>query len=749
MSLLMAVIIIASGNGSTFRDSDGVLFDSETCSAIPSELDILPGFANTVPEPFSAGEGTWTGSGPWGGNLRAIASLPGSSSVLVAGCGYSMASDAGGVWRSTDGGQTWQASDLQARQVNSVCNGGSALPNTFFASTRTGLYRSDDQGQTWTVVTGGMSSAYVLVTGVHWTDPDILIAGLSSNQGIRRSTDGGATWSSVGLNEGYLKGYGFCIGHPDTMFIAMSGLSNSVYRSYDAGATWTVVGPSGSGWGILTSPGGAEGTVIVTNDGGFYISTNYGGSWTPAVSGTSYAPAVWSSGTLYAPIIGQGVYESTNGGSSWTLNSNGITASYWQAGCAGSQGYLAGHSGGIYRRLSSGSYAVSQQGITNGFIHAVSYLQGEGVLMAGGEAHGVWSSSDGGATWELTSDGLGDWTIYDIWPESQDQYSGSTIYVATATGVYRSDDLGDSWAPAGLTGQQVTAVAFDPSDPDYAWAGLASGGMRYTTDGGTTWLSSSGLPGALYPSVEIGEAPGGGLRVFVSFQQLGTSVYYSDDGGASFTAGSGVSGEYMPCLSYRWGEGIAYCGTDTGVYRSFDCGATWSLCPGSSGLTWSVLGSRNVNVLAGKNTAGVRWSPDGGASWQALDDGIEGRCVWDIAYGASDTQLFAGLRGFGVKELSSEALGIAGGAPQSGSLSVTVSPSPSRSGAAVSFIISGLDGPASLSVFDGAGRIVHSADALVGASAEWSPGAGAPSGVYLVLVRSGEESASSRFVRLR
>jgi photosystem II stability/assembly factor-like uncharacterized protein len=631
--------------------------------------------------------------------------------------------------------------------VNSVCNAGEGLPGRFYASTRNGLYRSDDQGQTWTVVAGGMSSAYVLLTGVHGTDPDILIAGIASNNGIRRSADGGQTWSEVGLSTGFLKGYGFCVDHPDTMFIAMSGLTSSVYRSYDAGLTWNPVGPPGSGWGLLTSPGGSENLLIATCDDGFQMSSDYGSTWELVVSGTSYAPAVLASGTLYAPVINSGVFESTDGGSTWIPNSSGIVASYWQAGCAGSAGCLVGHSGGIYRRQ-SGAYVVSQQGISNGFIHAVSYLQDEGALLAGGEAHGLWKSTDGGATWSMSSSGLLNWTVYDIWPESQDQYQGSTIYAATGGGVFRSDDLGDTWAAAGLTGSQVTCVASDPSDPDHAWAGLASGGMRYTTDGGANWLTSSGLPAALYPVVELGEAPGGGLRVLVSFQQLANTVYYSDDGGATYSAGSGISGSYMPCLSFLWGDSTAYCGTDGGVFRSFDSGVTWSLCPGSSGLTWSVLGSRNQNVFAGTNATGVKWSPDGGGSWQPLNEGIETRCVWDIVYGSSDTQIFAGLRGFGVVELSSDVLGLPGAETPSGLLSVRAFPSPAACG--VGFEVTGsAGGPVEVSVFDPAGRLVHECVTEPGSRPAWEPGSEAPCGVYLVLARSSGLSASARFVILR
>ncbi len=94
--------------------------------------------------------------------------------------------------------------------------------------------------------------------GVHSEDTDILIAGLSSNTGVRRSDDGGATWSEVGLSNGYMKGFGCDPEHPDTMYLAMSGMDYSLYRSTDAGLSWTALGPAGSGWGLLVAPSEPE-----------------------------------------------------------------------------------------------------------------------------------------------------------------------------------------------------------------------------------------------------------------------------------------------------------------------------------------------------------------------------------------------------------------------------------------------------------------------------------------------------------
>ncbi len=702
-----------------------------------------PGYAPGMDAaPFVLGQGEWTGNGPWGGNVKALAASPGDNDLVLAACGFSMASDAGGVWRSADGGLTWESTGLFGIQVNDAC---AAPDSKFYAATRTGLYVSEDGGVTWSTVSG-MPSSYVIGIGVSPADPNLLIAGLAGNTGIRRSADGGATWEEVGLSTGFMKGFGCDPDHPDTMYVAMSGLSRPLYRSTDGGASWSPMGPEGSGWGLLVAPFGTGETIILTHSDGFYVSQDHGATWDLAVSGGSYAPAVCDGENLYAPVnSAAGVYESTDGGQTWNLNTSGIVASYWQAGCASSAGYLAGHYGGVYRTPGPGeTYAVSQQGIGNTFIHAVAYSASTGTLFAGGEYHGLWRSSDQGANWDIVFPGPGNWTIYDIQPRSDLHYQGPVMYMATAGGVYRSDDHGDSWAPAGFQGTQVTAVAFDPGDPDRAWAGTAAAGVHYTTDGGRTWTAGSGLPFALYPSIELMDVPDRGLRILVSFQQSGTGVYRSDDGGAAYTAVP-VPGSYHPGLSARWGDDpAAYLATDGGIYRSWDRGETWEPCPGSSGLSWAVLGERNEHVFNATGSNGVVWSPDQGNTWQPLNTGIEGRCVWDLTYGATPAQLFAGLRGFGVVELTEDQLGIQGDTP--GAFRLTASPNPSRG--SVSMAVAGpFGGTVVLRVYDSAGRLAASLEDT-GRGAVWIPEPGTPAGLYLIRASGSGRTATARVVLL-
>ncbi len=71
--------------------------------------------------------------------------------------------------------------------------------------------------------------------------------------------------------------------------------------------------------------------------------------------------------------------------------------------------------------------------------------------------------------------------------------AGGRAWCGTVDGVRASDDGGATWAPAGLAGEEVTAVAASPSEPGVMWAGTEPSGVYRSADGGASWSRADGL----------------------------------------------------------------------------------------------------------------------------------------------------------------------------------------------------------------------------------------------------------------
>nr|MCW1967078.1 hypothetical protein [Anaerolineae bacterium] len=104
----------------------------------------------------------------------------------------------GGVFRSTDGGSTWQAAstgltDLYVKTLHSDAKSGA-----LFAGTRDGVFRSTDGGSTWQATSTDLTDLYVKTLHSD-AKSGVLFAG--TGNGVFRSADGGSTWqaASAGL----------------------------------------------------------------------------------------------------------------------------------------------------------------------------------------------------------------------------------------------------------------------------------------------------------------------------------------------------------------------------------------------------------------------------------------------------------------------------------------------------------------------------------------------------------------------
>ena len=219
---------------------------------------------------------------------------------------YAGANGGGGVYKSTDGGNTFdvKASGINLPIVNALVID-PAAPKTLYAGTPLGIYKTTDGGENWAEVRGGLTgsapSTNRLVINPQSTQT---VYAATTNRGVLKTTNGGTTWTPVnnGLtqNGSLLQFRAFAIdpSNPSTLYVAPTSFPGGVFKTTDGGATWV-----------------SSNTGLTVNSGGLTI--------TPGVNVVLVDPA--APATLYAGTAGFGIFKSTDGGAHWAPASTGLT----------------------------------------------------------------------------------------------------------------------------------------------------------------------------------------------------------------------------------------------------------------------------------------------------------------------------------------------------------------------------------------------------------------------------------------
>jgi photosystem II stability/assembly factor-like uncharacterized protein len=105
---------------------------------------------------------------------------------------------------------------------------------------------------------------------------------------------------------------------------------------------------------------------------------------------------------------------------------------------------------------------------------------------------GVYKTVDDGQTWVEKMNGMRRWYVEDLLMDARET---NTLYAGSEDGLYRTTDGGELWEPMGVGDSAVLVVMQHPMEHDLLLAGLENGGIRFTTDGGTTWQSAEGTDG--------------------------------------------------------------------------------------------------------------------------------------------------------------------------------------------------------------------------------------------------------------
>ena len=621
--------------------------------------------------------------------------------VYVASFGkYGVPSEERGVFRSTDGGDTWERvlfRDERTGAIDIVIDRNN--PDVLYASLweafrkeytmssggpGSGMFKSVDGGDTWTEITRNAGMPAEGVVG----RIGLAVSSANSNRvfslfehddgGLFRSDDGGATWELIN-DERRIRQRAFYYTHvfadhrdQDVVYVQ----NTSFFRSTDGGATYEVInnGTHGDFHDFWIDPDDPA-HVVVANDGGGAVSFTTGSEWTDQEFSTAQfyhgvttahipwhicgsqqdnstlcLPSDWNAQRFeqaWAAAADNGdtddddaadaaadahAHDGVPTGARAPAITRGSMDVHYRAG-GGEPGYIApdpkdldvffsGTNNGRYidrfnRRLGtsrevnpypwfySGEPAIDMVERWQWTFPIIFSPVDPNTLYA--SSNRLWRTTDGGTNWEALSPDL-----------------------------TRADPmtLGHSGGPitGDMNGPEVYATIFSVGpgkrDTDIVWTGSDDGLVHVTTDGGANWTNVTPADMPDFGRVSLIDASSfNDARAYVSARRallddFRPHIWKTDDFGQSWTRITNGMRDDAYVNSIREDparEGLLYAGTNHGVYISFDDGASWQeLNPGLPDIPITDVIPEHDELAMASHGRGF-WSLDNIAPLRQLD----------------------------------------------------------------------------------------------------------------------------------
>ncbi|MGA8278818.1 MAG: hypothetical protein WB784_11575 [Rhodanobacteraceae bacterium] len=634
----------------------------------------------------------------------------------------------GGVWKTEDAGRTWASlfDDEPASSIGALAVAPSA-PQTIYVGTGqvaarydvaagNGVYKSTDGGRTWQ----SLGLAQTRHIGAILIDPSnvdtVLVAALghyfgpNPERGVFRSSDGGRTWQQT-LRIDVDTGTVDLARAPDdtgTIYAAAwqvrnypwlsyfqpnQGPGSGVYKSTDDGVTWRRL--RGGGWpdatlgriGLAATTGGRVYAVVDAapnsgnvphansqNAGGLYRSDDGGSHWA-RVSSESWLENDYFSRVTVDPTdrdrlyaMGQSIRRSDDGGKTWTVFrgspggddyhhlwinperpdhmiassdqgaavsvDSGRTWSSWYNQPTGQLYHLAADTRFPYwiyaGQQDNGTVAIASRSdygaISFRDWHPVGADERDDEIPDPADPNIVYGSGLGGrlSRWNAVTgevQNVSPWPVVTygarpntvkyrytwITPIAVSQVKPYPLYQGAQV-LFRSLDRGASWkaispdlsaakknakhCDAGVSAKLaldcgfgvIYTIAPSPRSNDILWVGTDDGKVRMTRDGGATWndVTPQGVPAwAKISTVDASALDDASAYVAVDTHRqnrFAPQLYRTHDFGAHWTRiDNGLPGNQFTSVmrTDTTTRGLLFAGTDQGVYVSFDDGDDW------------------------------------------------------------------------------------------------------------------------------------------------------------------------------
>jgi photosystem II stability/assembly factor-like uncharacterized protein len=604
--------------------------------------------------------------GFFGGSIGAVAVAESDPNVVYVGGGEKTVrgnvSHGEGVWKSVDAGKSWRHVGLpDSRHIpririhpdNPDLVYAAVLGHLFGPNDERGVYRSRDGGATWQRILFANRDAGAVDLTLDPGNPRVLYASTwrvrrtpyslesgGPGSGLWKSTDGGDSWQELSGKPGLPKGTLGIIGvtvspsNPQNVYAIVEAEEGGVFRSRDGGETWTRTNDSRDlrqrAWyytRIYADPAD-EDTVYVLNVE-FWKSKDGGKSFSSIDTPHSDNHDLWIDPRDPRRMVEAndgGANVSTDGGANWTGQANQPTAQIYR---------VSADTDVLYRLLGG------QQ--DNSALRIRSRSTGPGIgpddfdETAGGESGYVvadprnpdlvYGGSYGGFLMRLDHR-TGEMRDINPWPDNPMGWGAAElthrfqwnfplllsphdpdVLYAAAEVLFRSTDAGASWTAVspdltrndkskqGPSGGPITkdntsveyygtifAFAESPLQAGVLWAGSDDGLIHLSRDNGKSWtnVTPKGMPEwILINSIEPSPFEPGAAYVAATmykWDDFRPYLYKTTDWGATWTRiADGIAADHFTRVvrADPGRKGLLYAGTERGLYASFDDGKRW------------------------------------------------------------------------------------------------------------------------------------------------------------------------------
>lgn len=300
--------------------------------------------------------------GPFrGGRSAAVTGVEGKPMLFY------MGTTGGGVWRTENGGTTWEnisdgyfggsigAVEVSKSHNNVIYVGGGEVTVRGNVSPGTGMYKSIDGGRSWMQI-GLKNARHIPRVRVHPTNPDIVYAAVlgdlfkdTEERGVYKSTDGGKTWNRVLFANSRAGAVDLILDpvNPEVVYastwnvrrtpydFSSGGEGSKLWKSNDGGKTWESLSdkkgmPEGTLGiiGVTVSPANPDRVwaIIENENGGVFRSDDGGKTWEKTNSDRSLRQRAWYYSRIYADpkdadkvyVMNVSYHKSTDGGKTFS-----------------------------------------------------------------------------------------------------------------------------------------------------------------------------------------------------------------------------------------------------------------------------------------------------------------------------------------------------------------------------------------------------------------------------------------------